>query len=53
MINEVLESYAVEVRGPDGQYVRLRYDGEVEYSGSPSAAAKLFWEEVKRYMEAV
>lgn len=44
----------VDPANPDGvEFVRLRYDGTVEYSGSPDAASKLFWDALKKYVQVV
>jgi hypothetical protein len=49
-----VKSYAIEVRSEDGKnFVRLQYDGTVEYTGSPDSASKLFWDSLKKYMQQI
>ena len=50
-MNDVASYAIVCVKGDD--YVRVHYDGEVEYSGSPSDAAKLFWNALKPIVAVV
>lgn len=49
-----VRNYAIVVTSEDGKsFVRLQFDGTVEYSGSPDAASKLFWDSLKKYMPDV